>query len=47
MKNRGIIIFLIILLTIIIVALTSFLVLCLNGTIDLRNFNINLGSRKK
>lgn len=46
MKNRGIIIFLIILLTIIIAALTSFLVLCLNGTIDLRNFNINFGSRK-
>lgn len=46
MKNRGIIIFLIILLTIIIVALTSFLVLCLNGTIDFHNFKISFGTRK-
>ena len=46
MRNRGIIIFLIILLTIIIVALTSFLVLCLNGTIDFHNFKISFGTRK-
>lgn len=46
MRNKGLIIFLIILLIIIIMALVGFLVLCLNGTIDLRNFNINFGSRK-
>lgn len=46
MRSKGLIIFLIVLLMIIIVALIGFLVLCLNGTIDFHNFKISLGTRK-
>ena len=46
MRNKGLIIFLIILLLIIIGTLISFLVLCLNGTIDFHNFKISFGTRK-
>lgn len=46
MKNKGLIITLIISLVIIIAALIGFLVLCLNGTISLKNFRVTANRRK-